>query len=254
MLERHRDPALRRGKAGYVLAGDRQRATILLHEPGDRSQQRRLAATRWAQQNADLTFGDVQIDVGEHGHGTEALGKVLYGDEAHAVRLRTDKGDRRGQPHAGEIHGDDHGGHLADFLALAEQVDGQGLELAADQHVGEHELGEGEREHHRQPDHQARCQARQQDFARHHQVAGADQVPGIQQLVDVERAQIVLQRQIQQRKRQGADSRAAGSMACRSAPPGRSHTSPASRRRAPTWGSAYGRMTSRSIQRSSTGR
>ena len=77
VLEDEADAALLRRLAGRVLAVDRDHAAVELLEPGDRPQQRRLAAAARAQQGGQRPVGHIYRYVVERLKVTEALVRSL---------------------------------------------------------------------------------------------------------------------------------------------------------------------------------
>ena len=96
-LEHHRDVAAAWRQVGDVSATDRDAALADLLEPRDHPEQRRLAATRGADEDEELAVLDAQVDVldGDHSAG-EDLRQVFELDLGHAApRSRIGPLDRK---------------------------------------------------------------------------------------------------------------------------------------------------------------
>jgi hypothetical protein len=65
-LEHHRDVAVLRRHAGHVASGDLHVSGRRRFQPGDSVQQRRLSASRRADQNDELTLVDREVDALQH--------------------------------------------------------------------------------------------------------------------------------------------------------------------------------------------
>ena len=65
VLEHHGDVAVARAHAVDGLAVDRDRAAVGVLQPGDGAQEGGLAAARGADEDAELAFGDVEVDAAQ---------------------------------------------------------------------------------------------------------------------------------------------------------------------------------------------
>src|SRR5438094_1705700 len=86
-LEYHRHAALRWRPIGDPLTADEDLAAIRMFQPGNDSQERRLAATGGPDDHQELAVGDLQVDVGDGRATAEAFGDADQFDRGHRPLL-----------------------------------------------------------------------------------------------------------------------------------------------------------------------
>jgi hypothetical protein len=82
VLENHGDMTLPWLKGRDVALADRDAATGCPLEPGDRAQQRRLAASGWPQQREELAIGDLEAQIVDAAHAAGVLLDEIGGCDA----------------------------------------------------------------------------------------------------------------------------------------------------------------------------
>src|SRR5688572_19526868 len=80
VLKDHSEIALLRGNAGGKMVLQYYFTFIRLQQSGDQTQNSALAAAGLAQQHQKLSFGYLQVDVGEDLLDTKSFGEILYLD------------------------------------------------------------------------------------------------------------------------------------------------------------------------------
>ena len=86
-LEHHRHVAVTWSQVVHDVTADLYRADIHLLQPGDQSQQGRLAAARRADEHAELLVGDRQVDVLQHFDRAEGLREIGKSNRGHSLSL-----------------------------------------------------------------------------------------------------------------------------------------------------------------------